>query len=172
MAVQKEPTEGGYRTRDESCNKESSQHCHVHRPSNVRTEQWPWDLPAWKLLEWQSQEAVSWVNGRWQETLSIYLACRNLKEKWKQKIGEGEFGNKSALACMFLVFCFVFKRGRDVGMLIKREETSRGGNLEIYESEIDGECGVEFQMGGWTSNRRRRPHPVGEHTLLVVNLDL
>lgn len=71
------------------------------------------------------------MNGRWQETLTIYLACRNLKGK-KKKIGEGEFGNKRAFACMFLVFCFVFKGERDAGMVIKRrEETSRGkfGNL-------------------------------------------
>lgn len=63
------------------------------------------------------------------------MAYRNLKERIKD-IGRGEFCNKRVFACVFLVFCFVLKSGRDVGMLIKgRKETSREGNLDILKRE-------------------------------------
>lgn len=52
--------------------------------------------------------------------MSIHLACRNLKEKRTEEIGAGGFANKGVFDCMFLVFCFVFKDGKDAGMLIKR----------------------------------------------------
>lgn len=49
---------------------------------------------------------------------------------------EVNFAIKGFFACMFLVFCFVLKGGRDADMLIKgRKETSREGNLDILKRE-------------------------------------
>lgn len=52
-----------------------------------------------------------------------------MREKRTKEIDGCKLGNESGFVRMLLVFCFVFKDGRDLGMLIKRrEETNRGGN--------------------------------------------
>lgn len=59
-----------------------------------------------------------------------------MKEKRAKEIDGSELGNRRVFVCMFLVFCFVFKAVRDPRMLVKgKEETSRGGDLEIFKRQ-------------------------------------